>query len=81
MLEEDFLDLLGQLSQKAPLHEIWQQTGTLSPTGSSAELAVFDLQVRSLHTMQCLLVMACLLGDQCRVSPDGVKARGLSLVA
>lgn len=46
VLEEDFLDLLGQLSHKAPLHEIWQHTGTMSPTGSSTELAVTDLQVR-----------------------------------
>ena len=39
MLEEDFLDLLGLILQKAPIQEIWQQDNPLSATDSSPELA------------------------------------------
>ena len=45
MLEEDFLDLVGQLSRKAPMQEIWQQVDAFSPSGSAADLAATDLQV------------------------------------
>ena len=55
MLEEDFLDLLGLILQKAPLQEIWQQDNPLSHTDTSPELAVNSmLHVRGLpsHAQQ-----------------------------